>query len=397
MLAQRRGASLGCVGTAAVVPQAMLPGMTSDTARHRSLAQQAELDAELTALIEHRITFNQVLGLKVQALRPNLALRFDMRPELVGHYHYGRLHGGVISAALDALGGVALMVGLADKHAAETPEQVMHRFLKLGTIDLRVDFLRPGLGRHFVATAEVTRLGGRVGSTQMRLLNDEGTLIATAAVAQNAADLAFQKYDADQDGKVTPAELPQESVFKRFDLNSDGTAAAPAEVDVNVSVESLEEAVKMVKGGDLVAVMPGHYAGFTLEDKLDTGDERFIHWKALGKPGEVVIDRPTAFDPKWMIVLSAVHHVIVEGFALAGESDPKKPRWGPRRGSSSPAISRGRASSPTTSPSSATSLITTSAGACTAPTATRCCCKTTSLPSRRWSTGPTSPTARTTT
>ena len=29
----------------------------------------------------------------------------------------------------------------------------------------------------------VTRLGGRVGSTQMRLLNDEGTLIATAAAA----------------------------------------------------------------------------------------------------------------------------------------------------------------------------------------------------------------------
>ncbi|MFN7561081.1 MAG: redoxin domain-containing protein, partial [Prosthecobacter sp.] len=47
--------------------------------------------------------------------------------------------------------------------------------------------------------------------------------LATAAAAQNAADLAFQKYDADQDGKVTPAELPQESVFKRFDLNSDGS------------------------------------------------------------------------------------------------------------------------------------------------------------------------------
>ncbi|MBK8035521.1 MAG: EF-hand domain-containing protein [Verrucomicrobiaceae bacterium] len=47
-------------------------------------------------------------------------------------------------------------------------------------------------------------------------------LLATAASAQTAADLAFQKYDADQDGKVTASELPQESVFKRFDLNSDG-------------------------------------------------------------------------------------------------------------------------------------------------------------------------------
>ncbi|OYV01474.1 MAG: thioesterase [Burkholderiales bacterium PBB5] len=157
--------------------------MSHDALPPRSAAEQDRLDAALTDLIEHRITFNQVLGLKVQALRPQLQLRFDWRPELVGHYHYGRLHGGVISAALDALGGTALMVGLADKHGHEDTAQVMHRFLKMGTIDLRVDFLRPGLGEHFVASAEVTRLGGRVGSTQMRLHNHEGVLVATGAAS----------------------------------------------------------------------------------------------------------------------------------------------------------------------------------------------------------------------
>jgi uncharacterized protein (TIGR00369 family) len=149
----------------------------------RSAAEQARLDADLTDLIEHRITFNQVLGLKVQQLLPQLRLRFDMRPDLVGHAHYGRLHGGVISAALDGLGGGAIMVGLGERHPHETAEQVMHRFLRIGTIDLRVDFLRPGLGKHFIASAEITRLGGRVGSTQMRLHNDDGELIATAAAA----------------------------------------------------------------------------------------------------------------------------------------------------------------------------------------------------------------------
>jgi len=149
----------------------------------RSPAEQARLDAALIDLVEHKITFNQVLGLRVQQLRPDFQVRFDMRPELVGHYHYGRLHGGVISAALDAMGGCALMLAIAGKHENENAEQVMHRFLKMGTIDLRVDFLRQGMGQHFVASAEVTRLGGRVGSTQMRLVNDEGTLIATAAAA----------------------------------------------------------------------------------------------------------------------------------------------------------------------------------------------------------------------
>ena len=157
--------------------------MTTPALPRRSAQEQVRLDAALIDLFERKITFNQVLGLKVLELRPNMIVRFDMRPELVGHYHYGRLHGGVISATLDALGGTTLIVAMSEKHAHETVDQAMLRFLKLGTIDLRVDYLRPGLGAHFIATAEITRLGGRVGSTQMRLHNDEGVLIATAAAA----------------------------------------------------------------------------------------------------------------------------------------------------------------------------------------------------------------------
>jgi uncharacterized protein (TIGR00369 family) len=145
---------------------------------------QARLDAALKDLFEQRITFNQVLGLQVESLRtPDVRLGFAMRPELVGHYLYHRLHGGVISATLDAMGGFALMVAIGERHPAETTDQVLHRFAKLGTIDLRVDFLRQGIGQRFTASAEVTRLGGRVGSTQMRLVNEEGTLIATGAGA----------------------------------------------------------------------------------------------------------------------------------------------------------------------------------------------------------------------
>jgi uncharacterized protein (TIGR00369 family) len=150
----------------------------------RSAAEQARLDAALVELFEHKISFNQVLGLKIDAVQPgDVRASFAMKPELVGHYTYGRLHGGVISAVLDALGGLALMVAIAERHAEDNMLQVMQRFSKMGTIDLRVDFLRQGLGRRFTATAEVTRLGGRIGSTQMRLVNDEGTLIATGAAA----------------------------------------------------------------------------------------------------------------------------------------------------------------------------------------------------------------------
>ncbi len=135
-------------------------------------------------LFERKITFNQVLGLKIASVKVgDVRATIDMKPELVGHYSYGRLHGGVISAVLDAMGGLALMVGIADRHPHDNTLQVMQRFSKMGTIDLRVDYLRQGLGQQFTATAEATRLGARIGSTQMRLVNDQGTLIATGAAA----------------------------------------------------------------------------------------------------------------------------------------------------------------------------------------------------------------------
>jgi uncharacterized protein (TIGR00369 family) len=157
--------------------------MTATPAARRSADEQGRLDAALVELFDRQISFNHTLGLRVVQLAPQPQLAFEMRPELVGHFLFGRLHGGVISSALDAIGGLALMVAIGEKHADERADQVLHRFARMGTIDLRVDFLRQGLGQRFVASAEVTRLGGRVGSTQMRLLNEQGTLIATGAAA----------------------------------------------------------------------------------------------------------------------------------------------------------------------------------------------------------------------
>lgn len=158
--------------------------MSTGAVTPRSAEENTRLEAALAELFEHRIAFNAVIGLKVLSARPgDVRGRITMRPELVGSYSHGRLHGGVISATLDGMGGLALMVAIAERHAGDNTLQVMQRFAKMGTIDLRVDYLRPGIGNHFDASAEVTRLGGRVGAVQMRLVNDQGTLIATGAAA----------------------------------------------------------------------------------------------------------------------------------------------------------------------------------------------------------------------
>jgi uncharacterized protein (TIGR00369 family) len=135
-------------------------------------------------IFERKIVFNTVLGLKITAIEPHeVRARIDMRNELVGHYAYNRIHGGVISAGLDAMGGLAAMAAIGARHMDETPEQRLHRFAKLGTIDLRIDYLRPGIGDHFELRAEVLRLGSRVASTRMGFYGPDGKLLSTGAGA----------------------------------------------------------------------------------------------------------------------------------------------------------------------------------------------------------------------
>lgn len=135
-------------------------------------------------IFENKIVFNTVLGLKITAIEPHeVRARIDMRNDLVGHFAYNRIHGGVISAGLDAMGGLATMAAIGARHMDETPEQRLHRFAKLGTIDLRIDYLRPGIGDHFELRAEVLRLGSRVASTRMGFYGPDGKLLSTGAGA----------------------------------------------------------------------------------------------------------------------------------------------------------------------------------------------------------------------
>ena len=61
--------------------------------------------------------------------------------------------------------------------------KVLRREWEMATIDLRVDYLRPGRGKYFIATARIVRQGKRIAVTHMELHNDEGKLIATGGAA----------------------------------------------------------------------------------------------------------------------------------------------------------------------------------------------------------------------
>ncbi|QCB48156.1 thioesterase family protein [Hydrogenophaga sp. PAMC20947] len=145
---------------------------------------EPEFVAGLKHIFEEKIVFNKVLGLTITSLKADqVVATIAMKPELIGHYAHNRLHGGVISAGLDAMGGLACMAAIGARHMDEPPEQRLLRFGKLGTIDLRVDYLRPGVGAHFELRAVVMRLGSRVASTRMEFLGADGTLLSCGSGA----------------------------------------------------------------------------------------------------------------------------------------------------------------------------------------------------------------------
>ena len=138
----------------------------------------------LKKMFEEQIVFNRVLGIQVDRLEPDgVSASIEMRPELVGHFAYNRLHGGVISASLDAMAGLAVMAAIGGRHLDEAPEQRLHRFGRIGTIDLRIDYLRAAIGPRFTMQAQVMRLGSRVASTRMEFHGADGELLATGSAA----------------------------------------------------------------------------------------------------------------------------------------------------------------------------------------------------------------------
>ena len=63
-----------------------------------SLVQlEPEFIAAINDIFENKQVFNQLLGLKAQHISAlEVTATINMRPELVGHFAYNRLHGGVI-------------------------------------------------------------------------------------------------------------------------------------------------------------------------------------------------------------------------------------------------------------------------------------------------------------
>lgn len=129
---------------------------------------------------EDRIPFNKFLGLRIDVVgQEQVELSFDKKPEHIGNWVRQALHGGVISAVLDTTGGLVAYVQAAERLEGQPQEVQRHTLAKMGTIDLRIDYLEAASGESFRATAHLLRAGSRVAVTRMELYDaDDETLVA---------------------------------------------------------------------------------------------------------------------------------------------------------------------------------------------------------------------------
>jgi uncharacterized protein (TIGR00369 family) len=100
--------------------------------------------------MEQDVPFNRFLGFTVLHSEEGFVrVRIPFRPEFIGDPRRPALHGGIFSAVIDACGGLAVwtLFDVADL---------------ISTVDMRVDYLRPGPDSDIVAESRVVRMGNRV-------------------------------------------------------------------------------------------------------------------------------------------------------------------------------------------------------------------------------------------
>lgn len=105
-------------------------------------------------------------------------IRFNMSDDLVATIRTPNLHGGAIASVLDTVGVMPVFARVISMKKGDRIQELEDNALRLGTVDLRIDYLRPGKGKYFIAKGWILRAGTSIAVTRMELHNDAQTLIA---------------------------------------------------------------------------------------------------------------------------------------------------------------------------------------------------------------------------
>ena len=127
----------------------------------RFFAMVAAMDLDvLRQVADEFIPFNNFLKIRLTIVeRGRVEMEIPFREELIGDPMKRAIHGGVISTLVDTAGGMAVWGAIVDPHQ------------RVSTIDLRVDYLRPGRPETLVCEGVAVRVGRSVGVADLRVFH----------------------------------------------------------------------------------------------------------------------------------------------------------------------------------------------------------------------------------
>ena len=130
------------------------------------------------------LPFNQLVGLQLFLDDSgSYAVRFSNDDNLTGNPLFKTLHGGMIATAMDVAGALPVLKTLVDRQIAQgknIADLGLKTLARAFTIDLKVDYLRPGKGKHFICRGTLRHLAIQIAFTDMELYNERDVLIARA-------------------------------------------------------------------------------------------------------------------------------------------------------------------------------------------------------------------------
>lgn len=140
--------------------------------------------SKLKSLMEEDVPFNKHLNMSLEIIREGYCLvRVPWATHLTGDATRPAVHGGVLATLLDAAGGAACWSLLENEGD------------RLSTVDLRIDYLRPGPAREMICEAKVVRMGNKVCVARMEIFSegDDPNEIGPIATGQGVYNVAKPK------------------------------------------------------------------------------------------------------------------------------------------------------------------------------------------------------------
>lgn len=135
--------------------------------------------AAVASIFTDNMPYNDFLNLKVISMTAEKTeIEVPWSDAFIGNAHHKILHGGVTASILDCVGGLMVAADIVTRSESLEKAVLLNKLSNLGTIDLRTDFLRPGRGEVFVASAHLIRAGRKVAVARMEMHNEKGEHIA---------------------------------------------------------------------------------------------------------------------------------------------------------------------------------------------------------------------------